>query len=67
MHSIIVSARGVHAEHYCKNIQFDIFLSNILEQFSIFKEYINLKYPSIQSQFGMTEIQHSPQPQTLVS
>ena len=50
-----------------KKIQFDIFLSNILEQFSIFKEYINLKYPSIQSQFGMTEIQHSPQPQTLVS
>ena len=50
-----------------KKIQFDIFLSNILEQLSIFKEYINLKYPSIQSQFGMTEIQHSPQPQTLVS
>ena len=36
--------------------------------FSIFKEYINLKYPSIQSQFGMTDIAFpQPQPQTLVS
>ena len=60
MKSIIVKKKYLHFGHFSLQYSWTVFI-----QFSLFNEYINLKTPSIQSQFGMTEIQHSPTPQPL--